>query len=59
MKAAAARQETDGDDLRILAGMLGIRTVSAALDLVESFYRPDRLTAKTQLLLEEILSGDA
>lgn len=58
MKAAAARQETDGDDLRLLAAELGIRTVSHALDLVERFYRPDRLSAKTQLLLEEILADE-
>lgn len=58
MKAAAARQETDGEDLRLLAGVLGITTIAQALDLVERFYRPDRLGAKTQLFLEGILAGD-
>ena len=55
MKAFAARQETDGADLRLLASMLGITSAVQALDLVESFYRPERLSAKTQLLLEGIL----
>lgn len=59
MKAVAARQETDGEDLRSLATELRIRTVEQALALVERFYRPDRLSEKTQLLLEGILSGDA
>ena len=59
MKAAAARQETDGADLILLADTLGITTTAQALDLVERFYRPERLSAKTQLLLEGILSGDA
>lgn len=58
MKAAAARQEADGDDLRLLAAELKITDVAQALNLVERFYRPDRLSAKTQLLLEGILTGD-
>lgn len=58
MKAAAARQEADGDDLRLLARELRITSVGQALDLVERFYRPERLSPKTQLLLEGILTGD-
>jgi predicted nucleotidyltransferase len=57
MKAQAARQETDGEDLRRLAAILSIRTVDQALDLVDRFYGPDRLRANTQLLLEDILGG--
>ncbi|MGH3261449.1 MAG: hypothetical protein ACRDNS_05580 [Trebonia sp.] len=57
MKAAAARLETDGADLRLLARELGITTTAQALDLVERFYRPERLTAKTQLILEAIISA--
>lgn len=57
MKAAAARLETDGADLRLLAGELGITTAAQALDLVERFYRPERLTAKTQLILEAIITA--
>lgn len=57
MKAAAARLETDGADLRLLARELGITTTTQALDLVERFYRPERLTAKTQLILEAIITA--
>lgn len=57
MKAQAARQETDGADLRHLAQVLGIRDVGSALSLVERFYGPGRLRLKTQLLLEDILGA--
>ena len=57
MKAMAARQETDGDDLRRLAALLGITRIEAALELVERFYAPTRLSPKTQLILEDLLSG--
>lgn len=56
MKAAAARQETDGDDLRLLASALGITSAAQALELVDRFYRPDRLTAKTQLIIEDLFT---
>lgn len=56
MKAAAARLETDGEDLRMLARELGITTPTQALDLVERFYGANRLTPKTQLILEAIIS---
>lgn len=55
MKAQAARQESDGDDLRFLAARLKIHTLSEALDLVERFYASRRLGIKTALLLEDIL----
>ena len=57
MKAQAARQETDGDDLRTLARVLGLKTADEALDLVERFYGAERLSAKTQLLLGDIFGG--
>jgi len=57
MKAQAARQESDGDDLRSLAKMLKIANIDQALDLVERFYGPGRIRPKTQYLLEDILSG--
>jgi hypothetical protein len=56
MKAAAARQETDGEDLRTLARLLGITTIDDALALVERFYDPGRLSPKTQLLLEDLMA---
>lgn len=57
MKAQAARQETDADDLRCLMGILGIESVGEALALVERFYSPVRLRPTTQFLLEDLLSG--
>lgn len=59
MKAQAARQETDGADLRELARILRIRTLEEALDLVERFYGPHRLRPTTQLLLEDLLADVA
>jgi hypothetical protein len=56
MKAMAARQETDGDDLRQLAAALGIDSIDTALDLVEQFYGPRQLGPKTQLILEDVLA---
>lgn len=56
MKAQAARQEADGDDLRLLARNLNLKDASQALDLVERFYGPNRLTAKTQLIVEAIMA---
>lgn len=55
MKALAARQETDGDDLRLLAAVLEIGSVDEALDLVERFYGAERVPPKTQYLLEDLL----
>lgn len=57
MKAAAARQEADGADLRVLAQRLGVASLDDALALVERFYAPDRLSPKTHLLLEDILTA--
>jgi hypothetical protein len=54
MKAQAARVETDGEDLRRLAEILGLRSATEALDLVERYYGPDRLRPVTQLLLEDL-----
>jgi hypothetical protein len=54
MKAAAARQETDGEDLRRLATVLNLTTLEEALALVERFYAPNRLGPKTHLLLEDL-----
>ena len=56
MKAMAARQETDGEDLRSLAATLKITRIDEALKLVERYYATTRLTMKTQLILEGILS---
>ncbi|MCC6226220.1 MAG: hypothetical protein IT195_07430 [Microthrixaceae bacterium] len=57
MKAQAARIETDGEDLRTLADVLGLESSAEATDLVERFYAPHHLRPVTRLLLEEILDG--
>ena len=54
MKAMAARQETDGDDLRTLAAALKLTNAKQALDLVERFYGPSQLSMKTQLIVEDL-----
>ncbi len=56
MKAMATRQEADGDDLRLLARALKLKTSAQALDLVERFYGAQRLTAKTQLIVEGVMA---
>ena len=56
MKAMAARQETDGEDLRRLAHALRLTTAEQALALVERFYAPTRLGPKTQLILEDLFA---
>lgn len=58
MKAMAARVEADGDDLRLLAQHLRLRSAAAALALVEEYYGASRLSVRTQLLLEELLPAD-
>ncbi|MFI7585792.1 hypothetical protein ACIB24_01810 [Spongisporangium articulatum] len=57
MKAVAARHETDGADLQLLADVLGITSTEAALDLVERYYGSARVPPKTQILLEDLLGG--
>lgn len=58
MKAQAARQETDGADLRYLVEVLGIGSVAQALDLIEHFYAPVRLRPNTRRILEDIIGAD-
>lgn len=57
MKAVAARQEIDGADLRLLAGVLGITELERALELVERLYGAAQLTAKTRLILADVLAA--
>jgi len=57
MKAVAARLEDDGDDLLTLARILGITNVEQAFSVLEHFYGPGRLTAKTSLFVESLLGA--
>lgn len=57
MKAFAAREEVDTDDLRFLAQHLGLQDPHKAIDLVERFYAPHRLKPVTQYLIEDLFTG--
>lgn len=59
MKCAAARTEDDAADIRFLAGQLGLATAGEVLDVVLSFFPPERLPVRTRLLLEEMFDERA
>lgn len=54
MKGAAARIEEDTEDLRLLAGILGITSADVALDLIERYYDKAQLTPKSQFVIQEL-----
>ena len=54
MKCAAARTGADTDDIRFLAGLLGLETAQAVLAVVVSYLPEERLPVRTRLLLEEM-----
>lgn len=54
MKAVAAREDADADDLRILAEYIGVTNTEDALDLVERYFSPQRLLPTTQFFVEVI-----
>lgn len=56
MKALAARTR-DIDDLRLLAGVIGIQTADAALQICANFYPDEPIPPRTEALLEELF-GD-
>jgi len=57
MKGAAARIEEDTEDLRLLAGVLGITTADEALDLIERYYDKAQLTPKSQFMIQELFDN--
>jgi hypothetical protein len=57
MKGAAARIEEDTEDLRLLAGILGITSTDEALDLIERYYNKAQLTAKSQFMIQELFDN--
>jgi hypothetical protein len=59
MKCAAARSEEDAGDIRVLAERLGLRTSREVLEVVLSYYPPERLPVRAQLLLEELFDDGA
>lgn len=54
MKCAAARTVEDADDIHFLVTRLGLTTSHEVLDVALSYYPPERLSVRSQLLLEEI-----
>lgn len=56
MKASAARSEVDRDDIRTLIDELDIESVDAAFAILERHYSAQRLTPRTQFILEELVS---
>ncbi|WP_433363454.1 hypothetical protein ACQPZX_32165 [Actinoplanes sp. CA-142083] len=55
MKAYAARAR-DEDDLRALAGIIGVTTIDAALEHCERFFPGERLGARSLAMLEDIFA---
>ena len=53
MKALAARTR-DIDDLRLLAGMIGIETAKAALQICSDFYPDEPIPPRTDAVLREL-----
>jgi predicted nucleotidyltransferase len=53
MKALAARTR-DIDDLRLLAGMIGIETADAALQICTDFYPSEPIPPRTDAVLREL-----
>jgi hypothetical protein len=56
MKASAARSEVDREDIRTLIDELAITSVGDAFAIVERHYSPQRLTPKSQFILEELVN---
>jgi hypothetical protein len=54
MKALAARTRDIIDDLRLLAGMLGVATADAALQICVDFYPDGPIPARTDAVLREL-----
>lgn len=58
MKVMAARVERDEDDIALLVGLSGTKTVAAILDLVQAAYPHALIPPRVQYFLEEVLGND-
>lgn len=54
MKVAAARTESDADDIKFLAAHLGLLRSSEVLDLAMAYFPVEQLPIRAQLLVEEL-----
>ena len=57
MKLMASRIERDEDDIRLLLGLCGIRTVDEALDVLHDLYGNRPIEPKVQYLVAELLDA--
>ena len=55
MKALAARTR-DVDDLRVLAGVIGVESAEAALQICEDFYPGEPVSQRSKAVLRELFS---
>ncbi len=53
MKALSARQESDTEDLLVLAKELGVTRAEQAFAIAEKYYAPHRLSAKSAFFIEQ------
>lgn len=57
MKCMSARVDTkDADDIRFLISFLGLKAPMEVFTIVEQFYPANRISIKTQLFVEELMS---
>ncbi|MEV6341926.1 DUF6036 family nucleotidyltransferase [Actinoplanes sp. NPDC051851] len=56
MKAFAARTR-DEEDLRSLAGIVGVTTIDAALELCQRYFPAEVLPARSQAMLEDLFEA--
>lgn len=59
MKAVAARIGIDDVDLRLLADRIGVTTADQAYQLVERFYRVERISPKAGFFIQAMFPTDA
>jgi hypothetical protein len=57
MKLRAARVEQDVDDIRFLAGLLGLRTAEQVLDVARRRYGDEEIPPRARFVAEELFGG--
>jgi hypothetical protein len=58
MKATSARIGIDDDDLKLLGALIGVTNADQAYEVVERFYRHERVSAKTGFYIQTIFPND-